>query len=815
MDFSSMNFIKKYKLIPYLGVLFLFTVGIVQLKQNTMPIGAYEVQEQYISNLINEQYKLSAFDKIPIAKRALIAGSGIIGNRDGIGPYAQFVEPGSMVMDTNKDFLYVLDGKSQLVRKIELSSRIVSTIVDLKQFNIRFKSVAIVNQNFYFIDESEESIYKLEPNGVVSSILSVKNEKQTKIKDLVVSKGLLFALLTEQTTLKSKILNKVGNKWQVFIDGINGLNDRLYLFNKDIFLTSKANKQYTQISLENGLRNDHTVKVEFLPLGIIADPLNSRYIGYSEKKMYQLSYPVITENQYEYLPIHNINGDEVGVQAGHVEIEDFEYNKSPFFKITEIVAVPEKGDFYVCDGNSKRIIYHSTRAKQRDQLPNFIKEKKRNSTIMNAHKTLWIGHSVSWCPAGRYYNNNSDEYGAPKVFETLLKEQYGESFSVTNPKVTGVNFFHGAYNSLKSSLEQHNYKNAVVLIDLHNLLWFFHFNLKPIPLFENNTIPIGIDAESATKKFQELVYPEAMQPIIQYIKEHPDKFDIKTGAIKNSQFLDLWMQDETFRDMILTLYSNLLKGMKKKCDEKNVKMVVILFPITKFVSENDWHDAYFIGGDRVNYDFEKVHSPILDVLLKNQIEAYDITYELIIRHQKYFPFNAHSHHRSYLFHQALAESVKSVLTRNDFFNFSKDTDKKPNPIVVPVLTRKIVDNVFYTPKKDYLFILHDLTILNENRANILPSANALLKYAIEDIKRYKKNNEEITFEKFQVNFVNVKNRDEYGQRLLDNITELASLTIGYTDFKKIEVILNNKGTFDNEFLHNYFELKLLLDGNKK
>ena len=67
------------------------------------------------------------------------------------------------------------------------------------------------------------------------------------------------------------------------------------------------------------------------------------------------------------------------------------------------------------------------------------------------------------------------------------------------------------------------------------------------------------------------------------------------------------------------------------------------------------YSRYTMTDDAGQYDFEAAHRPLLEQFWKDGVPAYDLTYDVLARHPRLFPFDAESHHRSSLFHRAIAE----------------------------------------------------------------------------------------------------------------------------------------------------------------
>jgi hypothetical protein len=267
-----------------------------------------------------------------------------------------------------------------------------------------------------------------------------------------------------------------------------------------------------------------------------------------------------------------------------------------------------------------------------------------------------------------------------------------------------------------------------------------------------------------------------LQPLATYIKQHMVGTESQTplfdssGALLDGRFVLAWQQDPTFQALVIDAYLKLLRGLQKAATDAGATFTVFVGPTSGFVSAREWWDPYKIG---LATDFEAAHRPMLERFWRAGIPAYDITYDMLSRHPQLFPFNAKSHHRSYLFHRAAAESIDAVIERFGIVPFTPQPARRPwgsRPATTPTAGSAIV-----TERGDTCFVLHD--IWGSGRGpRIDPTFNNLLALGVRYVAATV-DGAEYQCRTFQLTFANVKNRDDYGNRDFRDIEQVATMTI--------------------------------------
>jgi sugar lactone lactonase YvrE len=111
----------------------------------------------------------------------VLAGSGAIGNSDGLGTAATFASPVGLVMDS-AGALYVTDFRNNTIRKIDVNGNVstfagsgTASSIDgqgtAASFNAPFGLTIDANDNLYVAGNLDNSIRKIDPSGNVTTIV--------------------------------------------------------------------------------------------------------------------------------------------------------------------------------------------------------------------------------------------------------------------------------------------------------------------------------------------------------------------------------------------------------------------------------------------------------------------------------------------------------------------------------------------------------------------------------------------------------------------------------------------------------------------
>jgi hypothetical protein len=104
--------------------------------------------DKFSKAVVFNQYRTSAQYQNLNYKYKILAGSGIEGNQDGAGMYAQFMDPVDIFM-TDEKTLFVLDNGSKSIKKILIDPRRVSSVLDYSKVgSSSFKKMVVNNKIF-------------------------------------------------------------------------------------------------------------------------------------------------------------------------------------------------------------------------------------------------------------------------------------------------------------------------------------------------------------------------------------------------------------------------------------------------------------------------------------------------------------------------------------------------------------------------------------------------------------------------------------------------------------------------------------------
>jgi sugar lactone lactonase YvrE len=135
------------------------------------------------TNLYVSEFSNNMIRKIVIASQdvTVVAGSGTATIVDAVGTFAGFRMPVGICIDKSDNYLYIADQGNNRIRKIEISSKIVTTLAgaafghaDGIGTNALFQSpqgIAIDNNDYVYVaDQGSNRIRMISPMGIVSTI---------------------------------------------------------------------------------------------------------------------------------------------------------------------------------------------------------------------------------------------------------------------------------------------------------------------------------------------------------------------------------------------------------------------------------------------------------------------------------------------------------------------------------------------------------------------------------------------------------------------------------------------------------------------
>lgn len=631
----------------------LLVVCLVFCLQSNSRANDDEILEQ-----IREQYRISAEMDNPKYDYEILAGAGFQGNRDGKGVYALFNNPTDITFGDDPNFLYVLDSGNSLIRRIDIENKRTTTVYDFKGLSDTMISKLLVFKDFIILSAIDKIIkidskypYADNPLGdflPINTILS--NEQILDIKRY----GDSILCLTMDKVIK---YNTASNSWDLVLN-LKDKYDYLFTDNDTLFIVAISSKNcllYDMAKNEVASRFTYDRSVNH----IVADNYTNRYIIVSEGKLFYTETNPQNMSKTSPLPFVNIHAHSINIDNA-----TFEYRKSFIPSISNIVKTRCGNDFYVVDSDNDRIIKMRNNFFKRPiyKSDGYVPPIYAPVKPKGINRLIWLGHSVYWCPDGSYYTNVLD-MGTPRLLESLLNSNRDLSgyWEIIRPDLVGINMYPTLNDIFKDTVSAYGSDYVLMTLDLNTFAYlvFYSWHGWPSnpPKYDSTGFPI-----SNGRKFDKL--DEFLRDSLKKDKNQP--FFTPDGMNVNSQFYRLWMERADFRNIVIDMYIDIISNIKAVCDKNKIEFFVIIVPTSNFFSSVEFNSGQ--GGEEKRYSFEDAHSPILAALYKKQIKAYDVSYEMIRRYIKYFPYDAPSHHRSYLFHQALAESIEEVLLRNNLIS---------------------------------------------------------------------------------------------------------------------------------------------------
>jgi hypothetical protein len=388
-------------------------------------------------------------------------------------------------------------------------------------------------------------------------------------------------------------------------------------------------------------------------------------------------------------------------------------------------------------------------------------------------------------------------YGAPKLLENLLNERAapGVRWEIVDPGLSGGNFSADAVPNTQRALRMYAVDYVFLTIDLQNFFWFLQGTGWAIPIhFDADNVPDGVDAAQATIEPWKRAVPPPLRDLTDYLRTQaaPNSADPLLdahGVILPKRFMRAWMTDPKLRGLLLRIYVPLIRRLQTLAQRSGAQFTVFVAPTTNFVGINEWFDRYGAGGGEHRYDFEAAHRPILEALWNAGIPAYDLTYGVIDRDPRLFPYNAESHHRTKLYAEAIAESMLAAGKRHDLLSDAPLPAKRADG---QLPSTGYDDRVVFTASGSQCHVVHDLWTGRAPQPGAT-SLRSLLTLAAQDLAARAQSAGCATAE---VQFVYVKTRDEYGNRDFRGIEHVATLTIDMASLPELQRALAGGGSVE-------------------
>jgi hypothetical protein len=722
---------------------------------------------------VDEQYRASAADLAPAYDATTLAGSGDPGVRDGEGLYARFSDPVDVSVTPDGRRLLVLDGGGSLVREVSVDTRMVSTLLTpdtvakLTADGRRFSRILALPGGMLLLDATGTRLLYVRPGMVLT--LSPASGAPSAIADLILEGGAVLAL--ERGT--GRLFRAAGDDlaWSGLGTLPAGSFTSICSVNGTIVAASGDTGDV--ISYRVG-RTTRTAAAHLSPgvQQLLPDPVHRRCLATGAGNLSIVSVSGAGQIVAVPAPLFNVQGRPLGSESA-----PFGYRTSWLTSSVRLAVDPASNTIYAADRGSRRItrmLDSFVGWKYNPAAGNpggFYSADVPASKPAGTTRILWLSDSVFWSPAGVEEGNLS--LSAPRQLEDLLNAAFpaAGTWQVLNPALTGTEFYTTAYPRTQRALGLYGLDYAVVVLDLQNLYWFLEFSGYNVPAaFDAQGAPIGPDAQLAAIPWAARRYPEPLRPLAEYITAHMTGPGARTpllqddGTIVPQAFLRAWAEDATFRSLLAEVYTRLIVSLQRACAAAGVKLSVVLAPTSNFIAPNEWVDAYAMGGTDGRYGFEAVHRPLLEGLWVAGVPAYDLTYDMLARHPRLFPFNASSHHRSDLFHRAVAESIVALARRFNLFSFEPMPARNPaGRAAAAVAPREVIvtERDLWEPGKAMF------------RQRGFPD---LLSTALDDVDRDVAARAHAC-QTYDINFVLIKNRDDYGNRDLRSIDEVASMKV--------------------------------------
>lgn len=752
--------------------------------------------DQLASRRVDEQYRASAAASAPAYDAVTLAGSGAPGLRDGAGLWAQFKDPIDLSVSPDGRRLLVLDDGGRVLRQIDTETRTVTTLTgwhgaDERAFLLKR---AIATAGGMLLLGQADALFFGE-NGQ-TRLIAPAPDGPAVVSDLEFSNGRLVVLDGPAGRIFSA---EPGTwRWRALAELPPGAFDRVTVDDGANRFVAASSVTGRWIRKEFG---SGAVQGEFVaPKGVLqvmTDPSGNRYFALYADGLRGTSRDRFTAP--ELLSMWSIEGRRVGVPTAPSG-----YRTTWMSGAVRLAFDARRSSLYSVNRSDRRVtaMVDSFASWKYDEPPhNMMSADYPPFKAAGSTRLLWLSNSVFWDPAGLEEGNLA--LGAPRQLEVLLNASAPQAgrWEVLNPGLTGTGFYENVFPSTKRILQTYGLDYAVMVVDIQTVYWTLLFSGYTVPsAFDPAGMPAGVDAELAKQPPSERSYREPMRPLVEYMRTSMKGPSASIpmlaadGTIVPSQFMRAWTEDAKFRALVGDVFVKLAAGIRKACDEHGVKFAVLVAPTSNLVAGNEWFDTTKLGVDRP-YDFEAVHRPLLERLWASAVPAYDLTYDVLARHPRLFPFNADSHHRSGLFHRAIAESIEAVARRFSVFSFAPQPARSPSGGAV---AGPAPANVVVTERGGTCFVLHDIWDVRTRSARAR-SFDQLLALGVDDAARSVAGRSTSCSE-YRVSFVYIKNRDDYGNRDFRGIEQVASMRLPVANLGTLGDAA--RGRVDNAELHS-------------
>lgn len=727
---------------------------------------------------VEEQYRASARAASPSYDVTVLVGSGAPGSRDGSGLYAQLADPVDISLSAETSRLLILDDGGRSVREVLVDTRQVSTMASAAVLPgsvkpASFARVIAAPGGAFLVDESQRGLLFLSRDGRPQVIRPAQGAPEW-ISDLVFDRGRLLVLDGPGGRLVA--LTPGAWTWSPVAAFPPGAFDRFCVDGASVVVLSSAGGRWQRVRLAD--QQPAGTNPGIGPVGqILWDRVLDRYIAWGQGGAF-----TVPRAHFNPAPVPIVLSNMEGRLLGDPHAA-YGYATTWLSGASRVAFDADRNVFYVLDRAERRVLrvlnsFVSWRYGPRaGNSRGFLSPEYPSTKPAGTTRILWLSHSVFWDPAGLEEGNLA--VGAPRIFERVLNERWPDAgrWEVLNPGLTGMDFYTSAYSRTVGALQKYGLDHVVLVMDLYNLLWTLQFSGVKVPAaFNKAGVPDGVDAAQAGKPFLAIEYPPELAPLTDYIRKRMVGTNSaaplmdETGGMLPFRFVPDWVGDPTFRSLLLDAYVRLLKGVQKACADAGVAFTVLVAPVSSFVSPRDWVDTNAMG---TGNDFEAAHRPLLERLWREAIPAYDLTYDMLGRHPQLFPFNAPSHHRSNLFHRAVAESAQAVADRFNLFPRTPQPARISSTGAAPRPTA--ASEAIVTEHGDVCFMLLDLWRTGR-QGGVDPTFAELLGLAAGELTAAVERGE-YACRSYRVTFANVKNRDDYGNRDLRAFEEVATMTI--------------------------------------
>jgi hypothetical protein len=727
------------------------------LQTDARALAAYRIDDQYRRPDRSSPYLIELF-----------AGSGAEALRDGPGLQAAFIDPVDLALAPDEQSVFVLDRGASRVRRVYMPTREVTTVFQWSAAgaSTNFRRLATDGARCFLLSDDGSQVRSTDGQSVLSPGSHHITDLQWHDRRLLMLDAADARILSWSRQGKTETLYRIGAD----LDRFEESDSRLVAWSRHGHVAAYQPAAGRPID-ERQLTD---------PIDDIADdPTNRRLVIVSGKKIEALPARGFATAVPVALPFENIEGRALGQQTS----ARLEYRQLPFSEGTRLVIAPRTHVVYVLDRPNHRILRMTNSFDDwiyRSQPPwnryHMVSPEYSRNKPPGVNRILWLSHSVFWCPAGEEALNLA--YGAPKLLENLLNQDSapGVRWEIVNPGLFGGNFVTEAYPTAQRALRTYAVDYVFLTIDLENFYWFLQDTGWATPIhFDADGIPDGVDASQVGIEPWKRTVPAPLRDLAQHLRSQAaprsaDPLLDARGVIIPKRFMRAWMTDPKLRELLLRVYVSMIRGLQVTAQRSGAQFVVFVAPTTNFVGINEWFDRYGAGGEEHHYDSEGAHRPILEALWAAGVPAYDLTYGVIDRDARLFPYDAESHHRTKLFQQAIAESMLDTARRYELLSTMPLPEKR---VEGEIPSGNSDDRVVYTTSESKCHVVHDLWSGGPPQPGST-SFRSLLTLAIHDVGTRSQTAGCATA---IVQFVYVRARDEYGNRDFRDVERVATLQI--------------------------------------